>query len=44
MFEDFLTERVAIRKEKWQEGLVNMEKDMISYLNYRTVVCKRRVG
>ena len=43
IFEDFSRETAAIRKEKWQEVLANREKGMISYLNYRTVICKQRV-
>ena len=43
-FEKMLKEETAaIRKEKWQEVLANREKGMISYLNYRTVICKQRV-
>ena len=43
IFEDFSRETAAIRKEKWQEVLVKRQKGMISYLNYRTVICKKRV-
>ena len=43
IYEDFSRETAAIRKEKWQEVLANREKGMISYLNYRTVICKQRV-
>ena len=43
IFEDFSRETALIRKEKWQEVLANREKDMISYLNYHTVICKQRV-
>ena len=43
IFEDFSTETAAIRKEKWQEVLANREKGMISYLNYRTFICKQTV-
>ena len=42
IFEDFSRERAAIRKEKWQEVLANRKKGM-TYLNYRTVICKQRV-
>ena len=43
IFEDFSKETAAIRKEKWQEVLANRGKGMISYLNYRAVICKQRV-
>ena len=43
IYENFSRETAAIRKEKWPEVLANREKDMISYLNYRTVICKQRV-
>ena len=43
IFEDFSRETAAIRKEKWQEVLANRKKGMISYLNFRTVICKQRV-
>ena len=43
IFEDFSRDTAAIRKEKWQEVLANREKFMISYLNYRTVICEQRV-
>ena len=43
IYEDFSREAAAIRKEKWQEAFANREKGMISYLNYRTVICKQRV-
>ena len=43
IFKDFSRETAAIPKEKWQEVLANREKVIISYLNYRTVICKRRV-
>ena len=43
IYEDFSRETAAIHKEKWQEVLANREKGMISYLNYRTVICKQRV-
>ena len=43
IFEDFSRDTAAIRKEKWQEVLANREKCMISYLNYRTVICEQRV-
>ena len=43
IFEDFSRETAAIRNEKWQEVLANRGKGMISYLNYRTVICKQRV-
>ena len=43
IFEDLPREIAAIRKGKSQEVLVNREKGVISYLNYRTVVCKQGV-
>ena len=43
IYDDFSRDTAAIHKEKWQEVLVNREKDMISYLNYRTVICKQKV-
>ena len=43
IFEDFSKETAAIRKEKWQEVLANRGEGMISYLNYRAVICKQRV-
>ena len=43
IFEDFSRETAAIRKEKWQEFLANRGKGMMSYINYRTVICKQRV-
>ena len=43
IFEDYSRETAVIRKEKWQEVLANKEKGIISYLNYRTVICKQRV-
>ena len=43
IFEDFSRETAVIRKEKWQEVLASREKGMISYLNYRTVICKQTV-
>ena len=39
IYEDFSRETAAIRKEKWQEVLANREKGVISYLNYRAVIC-----
>ena len=42
IFEDFSRETAAIRKERWQEVLANREIGMISYLSYRTVICKQR--
>ena len=44
IFEDFSRERESCKRmEKWQEVLAGREKGMISYLNYRTVICKQRV-
>ena len=43
IYEDFSGKTAAIHKGKWQEVLANSEKGMISYLNYRTVICKQRV-
>ena len=43
VFENFSRETVAICKEKWKEVLANRKKSMVSYLNYRTVICKQRV-
>ena len=40
VFEDFSEESVRIRKGKWKEAL-NYQKDgKISYLQYKTVICK----
>ena len=43
IFEDISRDKAAFRKEKWQDVLANREKGIISYLNYRTVICKQRV-
>ena len=43
IFVNFCRETAAIHKEKWKEFLANIAKDMISYLKYRTVICKQRV-
>ena len=43
IFEDFSRETAAICEEKGQEVLANREKGMISYLNFRTAICKQRV-
>ena len=40
IFKDVSRETAAISKEKWQEVLANREKRMISFLNYRTVICE----
>ena len=40
MFEDFSQETMQIRKEKWREVLANRKKVKISYLQYRSVICK----
>ena len=42
ILEDFSRQKAAISKEKWQEVLVNREKGMISYLNYRSVICTQK--
>ena len=42
VFEDFSKETASIRKEKWNEVLKNQKDGKISYLQYKTVVCKER--
>ena len=42
IFEDFSKETARIRKEKWEEVLKNRKDGKISYLTYKTVVCKER--
>ena len=41
IFEDFSKETASIRKEKWKEVLKN-RKDGQIYLQYKTVICKKR--
>ena len=40
IFEDFPQEAMQIRKEKWKEVLANRKQGKISYLQYRSVICK----
>ena len=40
--EDFTKETVSTRKEKWKEVLKNRNDGKISYLQYKTVICKER--
>ena len=40
IFEDFSQEAMQIRKEKWKEVLANRKQGKISYLQYRSVICK----
>ena len=42
VFEDFSKETASIRKEKWEEVLRNEKVGKISYLQYKTVICKER--
>ena len=42
VFEDFREETASIRKEKWKEVLKNRKNGKISYLQYKTVICKER--
>ena len=42
VFEDFSKEAASIRKEKWNEVLKNRKNGKISYLQYKTVICKER--
>ena len=42
VFEDFSKEIASITKEKWKEVLKNRENGKISYLQYKTVICKER--
>ena len=42
VFEDFSKETASIRKEKWKEVLKNQKDGKISYLQYKTVICKER--
>ena len=41
IFEDFSKETTRIRKEKWKEVLKNRKDGKISYLQYKTVICKK---
>ena len=41
-FKDFSKETASIRKEKWKEVLKNQKDGKISYLQYKTVICKER--
>ena len=40
IFDDFSQETMQIRKEKWKEVLTNRKQGKISYLQYRSVICK----
>ena len=40
IFEEFSQETMEIRKEKWKEVLANRKQGKISYLQYRSVICK----
>ena len=42
LFEDFSKETASIRKETWKEVLKNRKDGKISYLQYKTVICKER--
>ena len=42
VFEDFSKETASIRKEKWKEVLKYRKNGRISYLQYKTVICKER--
>ena len=42
VFEDFSKETASIRKEKWKEVLKNQKDGKISYLQYKTVICKEQ--
>ena len=42
VLEDFSRETASIRKEKWKEVLKNRKNGKISYLQYKTVICKER--
>ena len=42
IFEDFSKVTTGIRKEKWKEVSKNGKDDKISYLQYKTVICKER--
>ena len=40
VFENFSEETVRIRKRKWKEALKYQKDGKISYLQYKTVICK----
>ena len=40
IFEDFSQKKMQIRKEKWMEALANKKQGRISYLQYRSLICK----
>ena len=42
VFEDFTKETAGIRREKWKEVLKNRKDGKISYLQYKTVICKEQ--
>ena len=42
IFEDFNKETASTRKKKWKEVLKNRNDGKISYLQYKTVICKER--
>ena len=39
-FEDFSKETASIRKKKWKEAAKNQKGGQISYLQYKTIICK----
>ena len=43
MYKDFSKEIPAIRREFQSEMFANRKKKKISYLQYRTVICKDRI-
>ena len=42
VIEGFSKETTSIRKEKWKKVLNNWKDGKISYLQYKTVICKER--
>ena len=42
IYENFSKETTSIRKEKWKEVLKTRKDGKISYLQYKTVICKKR--
>ena len=42
IFEDFSKGTPSIRKKKWKELLKSRKDGKISYLEYKTVICKKR--
>ena len=40
VYEDFSKDTVNIRKELWKTVLANRKEGKVSYLNYRSVVCR----